>query len=352
LMARLCGILVVDAPETLELGDPRRAEEFAKLRKQLISSGAVKAIAEMAAPGNDLATAVEAAGALAAFAGVGSDAAMRASLAEAGAVPHLLKHLPGYSVEATAGAAEPTAVGEEAAAADDQAAGAAGAGEGAAVGGVASTGADTAAAAAVAGSDGDSDSDEEAQCSADAARVAALTALASVAAAEGDGTDGLTAPMREPRAMERLRALMSEDGRTSKALKQTREQAIRCLVALGRQGGSWPEVDESLASDLLRLLTFGSDAAGVLLAALLEDRTRAAQLGDLRPLRRSVVQGGRQAAAVAEVLEATRSCEQCGKASERALLVCTGCRKAEYCSRDCQRAAWKLHKAACAGAKK
>lgn len=47
-MARLCGVLAADSPEAVQLGDGRRAEEFAKLRRQLIASGAVKAIAALA----------------------------------------------------------------------------------------------------------------------------------------------------------------------------------------------------------------------------------------------------------------------------------------------------------------
>eukprot|EP00928_Gymnodinium_smaydae_P033715 TRINITY_DN24078_c0_g1_i1.p1 TRINITY_DN24078_c0_g1~~TRINITY_DN24078_c0_g1_i1.p1 ORF type:complete len:355 (-),score=46.98 TRINITY_DN24078_c0_g1_i1:59-970(-) len=42
-----------------------------------------------------------------------------------------------------------------------------------------------------------------------------------------------------------------------------------------------------------------------------------------------------------------RSCAWCGKAAGAKLLKCSGCAKAHYCNRECQKAAWKGHKAAC-----
>merc|ERR1719183_1092075 len=56
LMTRLCGLLTVDAVETTKLGDERRAQEFSKLRGQLIQSGAAKAIVALARPGSGAAS--------------------------------------------------------------------------------------------------------------------------------------------------------------------------------------------------------------------------------------------------------------------------------------------------------
>lgn len=44
----------------------------------------------------------------------------------------------------------------------------------------------------------------------------------------------------------------------------------------------------------------------------------------------------------------TRTCDWCGKSSgEAKLLACSACKKANYCGKECQKAAWKGHKAIC-----
>ena len=88
LMVRLCGLLAADSLEAISLGDPRRAEEFAKLRGQLISSGGVKAIVSLAATEGLAAPAAATTVAQLACAG---DTAIRSELLQADAVPALLR---------------------------------------------------------------------------------------------------------------------------------------------------------------------------------------------------------------------------------------------------------------------
>ncbi|CAE8657969.1 unnamed protein product, partial [Polarella glacialis] len=133
------------------------------------------------------------------------------------------------------------------------------------------------------------------------------------------------------------------------------EQALLCLALLGRRRGVWPELDVELSQDLSRLfVVFKSEAAAVFLEALLSSKSRKdgrvslSLLGDVRQLRVAVKQQSSPAVnAAVKALEAIPGCAQCGYASEQALLVCGGCRAASYCSRDCQKAAWKSHKASC-----
>ena len=47
---------------------------------------------------------------------------------------------------------------------------------------------------------------------------------------------------------------------------------------------------------------------------------------------------------------ARAGCAAVGCASEEASSVCGRCQAVRYCSRECQRADWKAHKPACAGA--
>merc|ERR1712060_982866 len=112
------------------------------------------------------------------------------------------------------------------------------------------------------------------------------------------------------------------------------EHALHCLALLGKRTSVWPVVDEGLAADLARLLFFGSEASAELLTALLADRARAVQLGDLRPLRRAIQQPNKTQnnakdkntmAVVMRSLDAIGSCGHCGKTSRiaREAPVCT-----------------------------
>ena len=89
LMVRLCGLLAADSLEAISLGDARRAEEFSKLRGQLISSGAIKAIVGLLAASEGPAAAA-AATAVVQLALAG-DAAIRTELLQADAATVLLR---------------------------------------------------------------------------------------------------------------------------------------------------------------------------------------------------------------------------------------------------------------------
>lgn len=336
LMVRLCAVLSVDSPECVQMRDPKREEEFAKLRGQLLSSGAVEAIAGMLGPGSAPALRAAAAGALATFAGVGSDSPTRAALAKASVTAQLLACVPGSAKEAE-GSSRPSRSSE----------GLEATGQGAAPDEAHVTDNGTNDSPEVAAtSTGESENDEDE----DYILTQVLSALAVMAQAEGDGADAILEPLREPDTLSRLRALIADDGGGCQVSREVVEQTLACLSALGRHANIWPVVDESLSSDLARLITCNSEQARYLLGTLIPDRARTVQLGDLRPLRRAVRH--KQINALIKALEAIPGCEQCGKASEKSLLACTGCRKVEYCSRDCQKAAWKMHKAVCEGAKK
>lgn len=199
----------------------------------------------------------------------------------------------------------------------------------------------------------DSSSGDEEDGAREVGLRAAVSALASLATTLGDGNSELVQQLREPSTLGKLRRLVGDSAACSSTSRESREieeEAFKCLDSFGRHLGTWPEVDENLAADIARALAFGSTAAGDFLVATLEDGARAASLGDLRPLRRTIRQNGQRA--VARALEARHGCEHCGRASSAALLACTGCRAVEYCSRDCQKAAWKLHKPSCRGGRK
>ena len=89
LMVRLCGLLAADSLEAISLGDARRAEEFSKLRGQLISSGGIKAIVGLLAASEGPAAAA-AATAVVQLA-VAGDAAIRTELLQADAPTALLR---------------------------------------------------------------------------------------------------------------------------------------------------------------------------------------------------------------------------------------------------------------------
>lgn len=365
LMARLCGILTVDVPETTRLGDARRAEEFAKLRGQLVSSGATKAIVELSRVGKGADAITTAAAAIASLAGYGSDAGMRAALADAGALTALLEHLPGYRVavspeSAADGSAPDATEADEAAVGSDNAADGAEAG-------IASRAAEDSAAtgvedSAATGVSGDSTQSADAEASGDdedsgdgSAVVAVSSSLAALAASEGDGVEALIAPLREPRALASLRAFVSDPSSDHRAVAKV----LECLAIEGRRS-NWPVLDGSLSEDLARLLVLGGDAvaeaAAEFLLALLSDRALASKLGDLQPLLRAArtrgKKGGRHLGLVLRALEEAKTCGHCGAVSPQALLACSACRGVEYCSRDCQKAAWPTHKAVCAKSKK
>jgi len=354
LMVRLCSTLTVDNLDTIQLGDARRAEEFAKLRQQLISSGTIKAIADMARPGTDSGLMVAAINAISAFAGPGGDSVMRATLVEVGAVAALLAHVsdsngqPAVETETplegdSTGNQAPAVVPEVEMEQDES-----------------NGGSHVQAAAASSQNPGtkeerDNSSGDEEDGAREVGLRAAVSALACLAAALGDGSSELVQQLREPSTLGKIRRLVGDSAassNTSRESRETEEQAFKCLDSFGRHLGTWPEVDENLASDIARALAFGSSAAGDFLVAMLEDGARAASLGDLRSLRRTIRQNSQPRSAVARALEARHGCEHCGRASSASLLACTGCRAVEYCSRDCQKAAWKSHKPFCTGSRK
>eukprot|EP00928_Gymnodinium_smaydae_P030156 TRINITY_DN22490_c0_g1_i1.p1 TRINITY_DN22490_c0_g1~~TRINITY_DN22490_c0_g1_i1.p1 ORF type:complete len:479 (+),score=119.49 TRINITY_DN22490_c0_g1_i1:96-1532(+) len=348
LMARLSGRLGVDAPETRRLGDARREEEFVKLRKQLISSGAVKAFAKMVRTGSNSREAVAAAEAITHFASGGSDAEGRRALCSAGAVQALLSRLPDWQTEdgdeelmASTPPADTTNIfathltDEEAAASASEASASGGTRDGTAKVDEEEDGA---------ASSGDEECEDRGLC-------ACLRALAAIGGAEGPGAEELRAPLRRPLTIKCLRNVVAE----AAADRSSAEQALRCLVSIGRGEFAWPpaEGDAQLADDMGRLLVCGSEVAAEALCELLADKQRISRCGDLRPLRRALgqsakgVAGGGRIAASRKALEAIGGCDQCGVAPEANLLTCTGCRKVDYCSRECQKAAWKVHKTAC-----
>jgi hypothetical protein len=328
---------------------------------QLISSGALKAIAQMAAPNTDDALAIPATGAIAAFASEASDAASVAVLLEAQAIPLLLSRISDQETKTGGEADLPSnddIVAIDAASTEN-------AGPSADISdGPANTDTQTQADVAV---DNAGDDDESSDGgSSDQVLAATLTALAAVAASKGDGVAALVAPMRETSVLEQFRSLLrrySSPGECS-ASSAVVEATLQCLLSLGRSG-AWIEIDNSLSEDLARFLALGTaiDSVAAFLITLLADRSRAARLGDIRPLRRAAAlrcgtqvepHAGRQApkpqtaaAVFRRALENLKGCDHCGMAPEEALLICTRCRKVEYCSRECQKAAWKLHKQAC-----
>lgn len=320
LMVRLCAALTVDSPECVQLGDVKRAEEFSKLRGQLLSSGAVEAIVGMIGPRSCPLLTSAAADALATFAGVGSDAAMRAALAKASAAAKLLACLPGSTQESACPAEGVDSTEARAHEGVD----------------VVDSAPKESSSEAAAASSGGNEADEEPDEDEDYNLTQVLAALARLAAAEGDGAEEVLRPLREPGVPARLRALAGQG--EGGAAQEVRERGLACLAVLGMRLAAWPTVDEGLSADLARLITCGSEHAQQFLVALLGDRARAVQLGDLRPLRRAA--RARRAGELCKVLDALPGCEHCGKASEKSMLVCTGCRQVEYCSRDCQKAAW------------
>lgn len=359
LMARLAGMLTTDSPDVAALGDPKRAEEFAKIRGQLISSNAVAVIVRMTRKGSEASVVTAAAGAVAALA-VQKDEAMRSALIQANASGALLTHLgvelpeepapemnsvpnmfaegPGTEVSAEGAVAEGAA--SEDAAADAPPSKLDGSSAGVAPG-------DSEAATK------DADDDAESNGSDDASfgLAPALHAMVALFRAEGPSADMLRAPLLEAGIAERLQGVVREVSSEAQAV----EAALRCLVALLRSG--WKDdLEEMLVADLARLIVTGRGEGAVaeLLLALLNDKDRIAKLGDLQPLRRAVTanaQGKGKLAEAKKLLDAVRSCEHCGKPTAQ-VMRCGGCQKAEYCSRECQKLAWKTHKVVCPAAKK
>eukprot|EP00930_Biecheleria_cincta_P035743 TRINITY_DN24568_c0_g1_i1.p1 TRINITY_DN24568_c0_g1~~TRINITY_DN24568_c0_g1_i1.p1 ORF type:complete len:530 (-),score=96.21 TRINITY_DN24568_c0_g1_i1:458-1918(-) len=326
LMAKLVGLCSTDAPEPALLGDPRRVEEFAKMRGQLLSSGTPKAL--VALLGSDGAC-VAAAGTLALLAGPDgqSDETTRKALVEAGMVEALMAQMPGWVKPS--GSADVEVDGRDDASMPGDA-------------NLPQTKPKTV--------DGDQSASEDDE---DIALPAVLTALTAVARCEGSGAAELWEPLCKAENLHLLRDLLKDDAPVAVS-KQAIEQVLTCLSTLGRPApgpAAVPAIDDSLAADLRRLLVLGSEAVGVYLKALLSNRKYAAQLGDLRPLRQSL-RVTKLHSEVVTALESIQACDQCGKTSEIAVLSCGGCKKAVYCSRECQKAAWKSHKTSCAGASK
>jgi len=305
LMVRLCGELAVDTPEAASLGDKRRAEEFAKLRGQLISSGALKAMVDMLTPESEAATASAAAGSIALLAGAGGDKTVRTELATAGAVPALLKRLSTESAEGTE-------------------------------------------------SGNPDDSDNEVH--ADFSLEAVASTLAKLAAVSDEGCEQLLEPLKDQSALVSLRDFLREGKVSFTDRRNAVEQVLLCLAQLGKKHGLWPELEPKLVEDLSRLLVFGSDAVLVLVEALAKSpaaEVPLSKLGDIRALRQALRQRkGSAASAAHKALEARPACDRCGCVSEQGLLKCGGCHKVAYCSKECQKADWKGHKASCQGGRK
>jgi len=325
LMVRLCALCTVDAPDTVLLGDPRRAEEFGKLRGQLVSSEALKAIVGLAAPGSAAEVVIASAQAIVAFAGVGSDVAARDVLAEAGAVSVLLAHLPPTEMDM------PQTVSDSAAleTVDPQ----------------------TPAKVAVASEAVDVPATDEADVGNQTlgAVLRALAELALPAVACAPGADKVLRHLREPPALNLLRALLATQG---SAKRSETVQVLHCLARLGRSG-VWPSLGPDVAEDLTRLLLTGTDChvEGVaeMVDALTSDRANLAQLCDLRPLQRALRSRSQKVTAAANVLQAVGLCDMCGASPSKTPLICGGCRKTNYCSQKCQKADWKSHKTICGG---
>jgi len=209
-----------------------------------------------------------------------------------------------------------------------------------------------------------SDSDDEGESRDLVAIAAALAAIAGTLAearrevrATDDGVEAVVAPLCEPEAVQCLRSVVGATSSDHRAIVE----ALRCLLNLSR-AGIWPTIDESLNQDLSRLIVLGGEpiveACGDFINALLANSNHARQLGDLRPLQRSVLQRAKKVGnrskieSVSKALQAVPICDHCGAASAQALSVCGGCREVSYCSRECQKAAWPAHKASCNKGKK
>ena len=293
LMVRLCGLLAADSLETISLGDTRRAEEFAKLRGQLISSGAVKAIVGLATTEGVAAAAAATAMVQLACAG---DTAIRTELAEADAIPTLLRCVARLSkIE------EKEETGD----------------------------------------------DSDVDILGDAAPEAAATALSRLLAFEGDGCQDLLAPVLEPSALKSFCSVLHVAGGDRRAL----EQVLRCLELAGSRHGAWPPLQPELCEDLRKNLVLRSGAAAAYLQALSSHFGAKATLhcfGDLRSLQRALepLSAAAPAAALLESLATTQACGQCGTIRQ-SLMACGRCGEVAYCSRDCQRQHWKLHKQTC-----
>jgi len=363
LMARLCGLLTVDAVDVTRLGDEKRAKEFETLRGQLVSSGAAKVIVTLARPGSSAASIAAAADTISVMIGYGSDLATRTSLANASAVATLLSHLPGgekFAVieckddEAAENSLElPPPIASDSDEADE-----------------ADKLVDVLPPKAASSSvedprhEGRSDSDDDNDSRDLVAIAAALAAIAGTLAdaraekrAAEDGVEAVVAPLCEPEAVQCLRSILAATSNDHRTIVE----ALRCLANLSRTG-IWPTIDESLNQDLSRLLVLGGEpvveACGDFITPLLADSSRARQLGDLRPLQRAVsprikkAKEGSKIVGLSRSLQAVPTCDHCGSASAQALSVCGGCREVSYCSRDCQKAAWPTHKASCNKGKK
>ncbi|CAJ1461209.1 unnamed protein product [Effrenium voratum] len=290
LMARLCGVLAADSPEAVQLGDGRRAEEFAKLRRQLIASGAVKAIAALAKEGAGEAAAA-AAKTVAQFAGTSGDAEIRAELTTAEVVPSMLNRLCS-ELQSENEDAEP-----------------------------------------------------------DTALEAIALCLSQLAAAEGDGCGMLVEALLSRDSLAKLCGVLRSPSDCFSEQRRMIEHVLCCLQVLGLQHSCWPDPSQELAEDLYRLVVLRCDTAASYLEALVRKHGAKAfltQFGDVRPLRRALLQlSTASASSVGQALDAVQSCHQCGIISQKNLLACSSCRQVAYCSQECQRADWKQHKLSC-----
>lgn len=232
LMVRLCGLLAADSLEAISLGDARRAEEFSKLRGQLISSGAIKAIVGLLAASEGPAAAA-AATAVVQLALAG-DAAIRTELLQADAATALLR---------------------------------------------------CAARLSKAGTEEMSDSDAETE--EDAAPEAATAALARLLAFDGDGCQELLAPVLEPGALKDFCDALHGNGQ-----RRALEQVLRCLDLAGSRHDAWPALQKELCEDLRKMLVLHrSDVAAAYLQTLMSRFGQEATLrscGDPKSLQRAL----------------------------------------------------------------
>lgn len=305
LMTRLTGLLGSDSPEVLEAQHAqldrsqhaklRRATEFAKLRQQLISSGAVKAI--VALLDGDAVGAAAAAKTISQLAGIAGDEAIRVELAGAEAISAMLKRLERFRL-----LKEKNELNEDENEHEDLL------------------------------------EDEEDVVG---TIVSSLSDLALV-----DGCEELLAPVHN--------SLNSLCGALH-ACNQRKMigEILRCLETLGSRYNLWPEMSKELAEDIFRLLLMRSSAAVSFLETLLRHAANTgttnsllSEFGDVRPLRRALLELGDASASTRDLIATidSHTCEHCGKSPTSPLMVCSKCRQVKYCSRECQRTDWKRHK--------
>ena len=339
LMLRLCGQLASDSVEALQLKDSKRAEEFARLRSQLISSGAIKAIGEIFKGKEKQTGQIEnsqtdsqsesrqlrsvtlqaaAAKAVSQLGGIAGDEAIRAELIAAEVVPAMLQQLQSFIERRQEDS------GQKPRAATNNV------------------------------EENQADEDKESDCEVfdlfeeGTAVEAILTSFLHLSAV--DGCEELLAPLQERSSVNAISGILGVCQACSEG--KAIVKALHCLRILGTKYKVWPETNEELARDLYRLLILRSETATAAAAflnslnSLLRDVSFFSKFGDVRPLRRALLELNDPAAAsVIAAIDSLQSCQRCGIISS--CQSCGKCRLVAYCSKECQRADWKLHKPGC-----